>query len=57
MSTTISTLVRALSVRLDRLARYFVARAAISHLHQLDDWALNDIGLARAEIKNAVRGS
>jgi uncharacterized protein YjiS (DUF1127 family) len=62
MSATLSTLIRPsiakkLGARLDRLARYFVYRAAVIHLRGLDDEALRDIGLARDEIKNAVHGS
>jgi uncharacterized protein YjiS (DUF1127 family) len=47
---------RPLSARLDRLTRYLVCRAAIAHLRELDDWALQDIGLSRSQIEPAVRG-
>ena len=57
MSANLSAIIRPFSLPLDRIVRYFVARAAIQQLHQLDDWALDDIGLARSEIKSAVRGS
>jgi uncharacterized protein YjiS (DUF1127 family) len=49
-------LARSLGARLDRLVRYFVYRAAIAHLRELDDWALHDIGLARSQIEPAVHG-
>lgn len=69
MSATLSTIVRpavtnrtSTSPRLfsacwDGIARYFVRRAAIARLCELDDCALRDIGLARSEIETAVHGS
>lgn len=36
--------------------RYFVRRAAIAHLHELESYSLTDIGLERAQIEAAVRG-
>jgi uncharacterized protein YjiS (DUF1127 family) len=38
------------------IARYFVRRAAIASLHELDDRALRDIGLVRSQIEAAVCG-
>jgi uncharacterized protein YjiS (DUF1127 family) len=38
------------------IARYFVHRAAIASLRELDDRALWDIGLARSQIEAAVHG-
>lgn len=47
---------RLFSTCLDRIARYFVRRAAIAFLRGLDDRALRDIGLARSQIEAAVHG-
>ncbi len=47
---------RLFSTGLDRIAHYFVRRAAIATLHELDDRALRDIGLARSQIEAAVCG-
>ena len=38
------------------IARYFVRRAAMAHLRELDDRALRDIGLTRSQIEPAVYG-
>ncbi|UGY11712.1 DUF1127 domain-containing protein (plasmid) [Phyllobacterium pellucidum] len=38
------------------MARYFVHRAAIASLCELDDEALRDIGIARSQIKGAAYG-
>lgn len=38
------------------VARYFARRDAIASLRELDDAALQDIGLARSQIEAAVRG-
>jgi uncharacterized protein YjiS (DUF1127 family) len=40
----------------DVLAGYVVRRSAITTLHELDDRALRDIGIARGQIEAAVRG-
>jgi uncharacterized protein YjiS (DUF1127 family) len=68
MSATLSTIVRpagakspGASLRIFNacwagIARYFVHRAAIASLRELDDSALRDIGLARSQIEAAVRG-
>ena len=68
MSATLSTIIRPavtnrggaffrlLSVHRHRIARYFVRRAAIASLRQLDDRALRDIGLTRSQIEAAVDG-
>jgi uncharacterized protein YjiS (DUF1127 family) len=47
---------RLLSAYCDGIARYFVRRAAIASLRELDDRALRDIGLARSQIEAAVDG-
>jgi uncharacterized protein YjiS (DUF1127 family) len=39
------------------LAVHFDRRAAIKELHELDDRALRDIGLARCHIEKAVGGA
>ncbi|MCG5479873.1 MAG: DUF1127 domain-containing protein [Ensifer alkalisoli] len=39
-----------------RITRYFVRRAAIARLRELDDDALKDIGLARSEIQATAYG-
>ena len=38
------------------IARYFVRRAAMASLHELDERALRDIGLVRSQIEGAVCG-
>jgi uncharacterized protein YjiS (DUF1127 family) len=40
----------------DAIARYFVHRAAVARLRELDDRVLRDIGLERSQIKAAVHG-
>ena len=47
---------RLLSAYGDGVARYFVRRAAIASLRELDDHALRDIGLVRSQIEAAVAG-
>lgn len=47
---------RLFSACLDRTARYFVRRAAVRHLRELDERALDDIGLERFQIEAAVHG-
>jgi len=39
-----------------RIARHFVCRAAIADLRELDDRALQDIGIAGCQIEAAVHG-
>ena len=68
MSATLSTIarprwtkspgarLRIFSACWERIARYFVHRAAIANLRELDDSALRDIGLARSQIEAAVHG-
>jgi uncharacterized protein YjiS (DUF1127 family) len=46
--------VRPIEVWADRLAAYLQRRATIKTLHELDDGALRDIGLARDQIETAV---
>ena len=50
------TLTQALSAGWDVLVGYFVRRAASATLRELDDRALQDIGIARTEIEAAVCG-
>jgi uncharacterized protein YjiS (DUF1127 family) len=40
----------------DAITRYFVHRAAVARLRELDDRVLRDIGLERSQIKVAVHG-
>jgi uncharacterized protein YjiS (DUF1127 family) len=68
MSITLSTIarlagmrrlgasLRILNANWERIARYFVHRAAMASLYELDDGALRDIGLVRSEIEAAVHG-
>jgi len=68
MSATLATIVwpavskrlgawsRRLGAHCDAVAAYFIRRAAIASLHELDDRALRDIGLARSQIEAAVYG-
>ena len=69
MSATLSTLFQpAVTVRPGRYARrlfhawardiayYFVRRAALKRLRELNDRELRDIGLARSQIEAAVYG-
>ena len=68
MSATLSTIVRPvvttrpgafsrlLSAYCDGIVGYFVRRAAIASLSELDDRALRDIGLERSQIEAAVHG-
>ena len=68
MSATLSTIVgpsgtkspgaslRILNACWEGIARYFVRRAAIASLRELDDRALRDMGLARPQIEAAVHG-
>ena len=68
MSATLATIVRPevtkshgvfaqlVSACWEGIERYFVRRAAIARLHELDDRALRDIGLARSQIEAAVHG-
>jgi uncharacterized protein YjiS (DUF1127 family) len=39
------------------IAGYFVRRAAVASLRELDDRSLRDIGLVRSQIEAAVYGS
>jgi uncharacterized protein YjiS (DUF1127 family) len=49
-----SGFVRLMEIWADRLAAYWVRRAAIKTLRELDDHALRDIGLARDQIETAI---
>ena len=64
MSATLSTITRPavtlsrhVGACLDRIAHYYVDRAAIAHLQGLEDAALSDIGISRSQIEAAVHGS
>jgi uncharacterized protein YjiS (DUF1127 family) len=48
--------VRSIENWIDRLAAYWARRATVKTLHELDDHALRDIGLARDQIESAVNG-
>jgi uncharacterized protein YjiS (DUF1127 family) len=52
----LSASIRLVSDCLDRIARYFVRRAAVASLRELDDRALRDIGITRNQIEAAVHG-
>jgi len=68
MSATLSIIVRSAGMKSpgarlrilnacwEGMARYFVRRAAIASLRELDDRALRDIGLVRFQIEAAVHG-
>ena len=67
MTATLSTILRPVGTKSfgaglwifacwDRIARYFVHRAAIASLCQLDDCELRDMGLVRTQIEAAVHG-
>jgi len=68
MSATVSTIVRSAVTKgpgafsrffsgcWDGMVGYFVRRAAITSLHELNDRALSDIGITRGQIEAAVRG-
>jgi uncharacterized protein YjiS (DUF1127 family) len=68
MSATFSTIVRPavtnrhgvfsrlLSAFCNGIVAYFVRRAAIKSLGELDDRALRDIGIERSQIEAAVHG-
>jgi uncharacterized protein YjiS (DUF1127 family) len=68
MSATLSTTIwpavtkrsgafsRLLSAFWNGIVGYFVRRAAIATLRELDDRALRDVGLVRSQIEGAVHG-
>jgi uncharacterized protein YjiS (DUF1127 family) len=68
MSATLVTIVRPAAARRritvsricaacwDAVAGYMVRRSAITTLRELDDRALQDIGIARSQIEAAVQG-
>ena len=51
-----TTITRICAACWDALAGYFVRRTAIATLRELDDRALQDIGIARSQIEAAVQG-
>ncbi|QRM33888.1 DUF1127 domain-containing protein [Microvirga sp. VF16] len=68
MTATLSTIVRPVGTKRfgaglwtftacwARITRYFGHRAAIAQLRELDDGALQDMGLVRSQIEAAVHG-
>jgi len=56
VTTKTSTFLRLFSACWDGIAAYFVRRAAIASLQELNDRALSDIGITRSQIEAAVRG-
>jgi uncharacterized protein YjiS (DUF1127 family) len=56
VATATSAFFRLFSAGCDAIVRHFVRRSAIATLHDLDDRALRDIGLARSQIEAAVHG-
>jgi len=56
ITARVSTFSRLFSACWHGIARYFVRRAAIASLRDLDDRGLRDIGLARGQIEAAVHG-
>jgi uncharacterized protein YjiS (DUF1127 family) len=51
-----SAISKVFSACLDQVVCYFVCRAAVASLRELDDRALRDIGLVRSQIEPAVHG-
>ncbi len=49
-------LIRRIGIWGNLLVAYFVRRAAIKALQQLDDRGLRDLGLSRCQIETAVSG-
>jgi uncharacterized protein YjiS (DUF1127 family) len=54
ISGAASGFARLIAIWAHRLAAYWARRAAIKTLHELDDRALRDIGLARDQIETAI---
>ena len=48
--------IRILNAAWQQIARHLAHRAALANLHDLDDRALDDIGLTRSQIEAAVHG-
>lgn len=55
-TTPPGTFSRLFSAWWDGIVRYFVHRAAVARLRELDDRVLRDIGLERSQITAAVHG-
>jgi uncharacterized protein YjiS (DUF1127 family) len=55
-TTSPGTLSRVSNACWQGIVRYFILRAAIASLRELDDRALRDIGLVRSQIEGAVHG-
>ena len=56
VTNTSGTLAQLLGNCCDAVVSHFIRRAAIATLRQLDDRALQDIGLGRPQIEAAVHG-
>ena len=56
MSRPASSLSRLFGTSLSWIRQCYVERAAIAHLHGLEEAALSDIGISRSQIEAAVHG-
>jgi uncharacterized protein YjiS (DUF1127 family) len=55
--STLGGFARLLGNLVNGLVAYWMRRQAVKSLHELDDRALRDIGIARCHIETAVYGS